>query len=173
MGSFLEYRPLVEETATRYGYDPALLAAQAAQESGWRATVRNTRSGATGLMQFLASTWAEWGQGRDITDPAAQLDAGVRYMRWLLGQVGGDVRLALAAYNHGIGNVRAKIKAAKAATWEAIWPLLPEETQKYVPQILARRERYAALMGAAKAAIPAAGLAVLLLVGGLVLGRLA
>jgi soluble lytic murein transglycosylase-like protein len=42
----------------------------------------------------------------DAADPATNLEAGCRYLAALLESFGGDVELALAAYNAGPGAVR-------------------------------------------------------------------
>lgn len=166
---FFTYRPLVEATAARYGYDAALLAAQAHQESAFRPDAISP-AGARGLMQFMPATWGDVGRGADIFDPAASLDAGVRYMQGLLNQFG-DVRLALAAYNTGAGNVLKAAKRAGSWAWEKLSELLPLETRKYVPAILTLRQGYAAAYGLAKAAVPGILVAVLALVGILTLRR--
>jgi soluble lytic murein transglycosylase-like protein len=133
---FETFRPLVESIAARYGYPAALLAAQAEAESNWNPTARS-RVGALGLMQFMPATWSEWGSG-EPTDPEASLDAGVQYMQWLIEQFNSaaePIALALAAYNHGIGNVRQKINASGRTDWAGIKPFLPAETQAYVERI--------------------------------------
>ena len=168
---FFTYRPLVEATAARYGYDAALLAAQAHQESGFRADAVS-HAGAEGLMQFMPETWAEVGKGKSPFDPAANLDAGVRYMLGLLEQFQ-DVRIALAAYNYGAGNVARVARKAGSWAWEKVSALLPKETQEYVPSILSLRRFYAAAYGLAKAALPGALVVVLALAGVVLVRRIA
>lgn len=182
---FFTYRPLLEATAARYGYDAALLAAQAHQESAFQPGAVSS-AGARGLMQFMPATWRELGRGKDIHDPASSLDAGVRYMVGLLNQFG-DVRMALAAYNCGAGNLTKAAKRAGSWAWEKLSAMLPLETQRYVPAILTLREGYATAHGLAKAAlakitptvtapvaaIPGAVVAVMALLGVLVVRRFA
>jgi hypothetical protein len=62
--------------------------------------------GARGLMQLMPERAAELGV-RDSFDPVQNVDGGVRHMRDLLQRFGGDVTLALAAYNAGEAAVRA------------------------------------------------------------------
>lgn len=134
--AFETYRPLVETIAARYGYNAALLAAQAESESNWNPHARS-RAGAVGLMQFMPRTWAEWGNG-DPENPEASLVAGARYMQWLLDQfsdAANPTALAYAAYNWGPGNVKNAIQDSGRTDWPGIKPFLPAETQAYVERI--------------------------------------
>lgn len=167
--SFETFRALIAETAGRTGYDAALLAAQAWQESRFN-PVAVSPAGARGLMQFMPKTWV-WAQemgwvpkGANITDPALNLLGGVRYMQWLLNRYKGaadPLPLALAAYNAGQGTVDKAISATKRTDWDGVRTHLPGETQGYVPVILGRVAFYRSAFGVAKVAIP--GLAVGLL----------
>lgn len=56
------------------------------------------------MMQLMPATAARFGV-RNIYDPQQNIEAGVKYMRWLLDKFDGDVRLALAGYNAGEGAV--------------------------------------------------------------------
>lgn len=56
---------------------------------------------ARGRMQFIPSTWAQYGMGRDITNGPASYDAAARYMKDLLGTYNGNVDAAHAHYNGG------------------------------------------------------------------------
>ena len=114
---------LITQAAQRYGVDPSLALAVANQESGLDQSARSS-AGAIGVMQLMPSTAA--GLGVDPTDPAQNVDGGVRYLSQLLKQFGGDVSLALAAYNAGPGNVQK---------YRGIPPFA--ETQSYVTRILA------------------------------------
>jgi hypothetical protein len=49
------------------------------KESSWNPTAQNPTSTAYGLFQFLDSTWANYGQ--KTSDPAAQAQAGLAYIR--------------------------------------------------------------------------------------------
>jgi hypothetical protein len=90
--------------ANRYRLDPDLIKAIAWVESGFRPEVVSPK-GAVGLMQLLPSTAAMYGV-TDLTDPDQNLIAGVRHLRSLMNEFGGDLTLVLAAYNAGSGAVR-------------------------------------------------------------------
>ncbi|MCA3695479.1 lytic transglycosylase domain-containing protein [Aquidulcibacter sp.] len=88
----------VTEAATKYGVDPILVRAVAWQESRFRGSAISPK-GAIGVMQLMPST-ASW-LGVDPYDPRDNIFGGVAYLSNLLDRFGGDVRLALAAYNAG------------------------------------------------------------------------
>jgi membrane-bound lytic murein transglycosylase B len=56
-------------------------------------------------MQFLPSTWREYGMGGDIDDPRDAILAAANYLR--RSGAPGDVDRALFAYNHSTSYVRA------------------------------------------------------------------
>lgn len=126
---------MVIDTATRYGLDPALMQAQATAESAMRqfdsnGNVLRSKAGALGVFQLRPATAQDLGV--DPTDTAQNIDGGCRYMSQLLGKYGGDVSLALAAYNAGMGNVDK---------YGGIPPF--PETQAYVSKILSLQNGFA------------------------------
>ncbi|HJV39995.1 MAG TPA: lytic transglycosylase domain-containing protein [Geothrix sp.] len=148
--AFLDLKPLIEAAAKAYGYDTALLAAQAHQESAFNPKAVS-KAGAMGLMQFMPATWKEWGNGRDPFDPEASADAGIRYMQMLLQRYRGAAdpeALALAAYNGGMGTVDAAIRKTGRTDWAGIAGALPAETRAYAPAILSRRLFYKTIFSA-------------------------
>ena len=94
----------IAATAMRHGLDPALVLAVIGAESGHDPLAVSPK-GAIGLMQILPETAALMGLP-EPADPANSLEAGCRYLAALLDIFGGDVELALAAYNAGPGAVR-------------------------------------------------------------------
>lgn len=119
------------EAAARHGVDPALLAALISAESGFRHDAVSAK-GAQGLMQLMPDTATSLGVTLD-GDPHANLEAGTKYLASLLEQFGGDVELALAAYNAGPGAVRR---------WGTIPPF--RETGVFVQRV---RDAYRELTG--------------------------
>lgn len=168
---FQDFKDLTRATAERYGYDPGLLAAQAHAESAWNPLARS-HVGAQGLMQFMPATWADWGRGKSPTDPAASLDAGVRYMQWIrgaLGAVASPMEVSLAAYNWGIGNMQKLMNRTNRSDWPALQGYVPTETREYVTRIKARVDFYRGQFGAivsnlVPAAAAVAGLLLLALI---------
>ena len=116
----------IVDSCVRYGIDPLLVYAQMHQESSFKLKATSYK-GARGLMQLMPATAIRFGV-RDIYNPKQNIEAGVKYMRWLLNTFGGDVALALAGYNAGEGAVMKY--------GNRIPPY--RETQEYVRRISAR-----------------------------------
>jgi soluble lytic murein transglycosylase-like protein len=108
LGSFSTGDALVDgyilKACARYDVDPLLIYAQMSQESSFRKAA-TSHKGASGLMQLMPATARRFGV-KNIYNPQQNIEAGVKYMRWLLDEFGGDLRLALAAYNAGEGSVK-------------------------------------------------------------------
>ncbi len=119
-----EYGAMVDSAAGRAGLNADLVRAVVFVESGFQPAARSS-AGAVGLMQLIPATAARFGL-HDPTNPERNLDAGTRYLAWLLRRFRGDVRLALAGYNAGEGAV---IKHGYRIPPYA-------ETQAYVPAVL-------------------------------------
>jgi soluble lytic murein transglycosylase-like protein len=93
----------IVDSSRRYGIDPLLIYAQMHQESSFKKKATSYK-GASGLMQLMPATARRFGV-TSIYDPKQNIDAGVKYMRWLMDTFGNDVNLALAGYNAGEGAV--------------------------------------------------------------------
>jgi hypothetical protein len=111
----------IGEAAARYDLEPALIRAVIQVESN-RNPAAVSPVGAQGLMQLMPRTAAELGVA-DTFDPAQNIDGGARYLRQLLDRYRGNRRLALAAYNWGMGNLEKRPEA------------LPKETQQYILRV--------------------------------------
>lgn len=93
----------IEESSARHSIDPLLIYAQMNQESRFKQKAVSPK-GASGLMQLMPDTAARFGV-KNMYDSQQNIEAGVKYMRWLLKRFDGDLRLALAGYNAGEGAV--------------------------------------------------------------------
>ena len=123
------YDQMVHQSAARHGVDPNLIFAVMRQESGFKIRAVSHK-GASGLMQLMPATARRFGV-TNIFDPAQNIDAGTKYLRWLLNTFNGDVKLALAGYNAGenaVINSGYQIPRYR-------------ETQNYVKSISARYSR--------------------------------
>jgi soluble lytic murein transglycosylase-like protein len=94
---------IIFEVGEREGVDPRFIHAVIWQESKYD---RNARShaGAQGLMQLMPATAKRFGC-EDPNDAQSNVEAGTKYLGWLLKRFSGNVELALAGYNAGEGSV--------------------------------------------------------------------
>jgi len=98
------FHPIIQNAASRYNIDPALVKAIIMAESDYNPRAVS-KKGAKGLMQLMPVTARSLGVD-DAFNPKQNILAGVRYFKSLLRQFDGDEKLALAAYNAGSSNVR-------------------------------------------------------------------
>ncbi len=118
-----ELDALVEDSARESALEPALLRAVMRRESGFYPCAVS-RAGAMGLMQLMPATAAAMGV-RDPFDPAENLRGGSRFLQQMLERYGGNLALALGAYNAGPGRVDRSGGVPRI-----------RETEEYVRQIL-------------------------------------
>ena len=116
----------IVESSRKYNIDPLLIYAQMHQESSFKLRARSHK-GASGLMQLMPATARRFGV-TSIWDPKQNIDAGVKYMRWLMDTFNQDVVLALAGYNAGEGAVMKYGRRVPPY----------RETQEYVRRITSR-----------------------------------
>lgn len=93
----------INKAASRHNVDPNLVRALVKVESNFNPNAVS-RKGAMGLMQLMPQT-ARQLRLTNPFNPEENVDAGVRHLKDLLDNYGGDVRLSLAAYNAGKGAV--------------------------------------------------------------------
>jgi len=119
-GDSSAYDHLIKEAARRHQVPEGLIKAVISVESNFdpRAT---SPAGAMGLMQLMPGTARDLGV-RCAYNPKENIDGGTRYLRDLLDRYGGNVPMALAAYNWGPGNLERGGS-------------LPRETRKYLASV--------------------------------------
>lgn len=117
-------RQQISTAASAYALDPKLVEAVAWRESRFHAGALSAK-GAIGVMQLMPGTARDLGV--DPHDPVQNIRGGALYLRRMMSAFGGDVRLALAAYNAGPAAVRKHGGVPPYA-----------ETQAYVTSILGR-----------------------------------
>ena len=100
----MPYGDLIHEKSEKYDVDPTLVAAVIEAESRFKKRARS-QVGAQGLMQLMPRT-GKWMGARDLYDPEQNVDAGVKYIKYLDRRFDGNLRKTIAAYNAGEGNVR-------------------------------------------------------------------
>jgi hypothetical protein len=89
----------IKNAAARHNISERIVYAMIESESRFNPKAVSSR-GALGLMQLMPSTASILGV-RDAFDPRQNVDAGVRHFRVLIDRFGGNLSLALAAYNAG------------------------------------------------------------------------
>ncbi|CAN5188293.1 hypothetical protein BH20ACT20_BH20ACT20_05420 [soil metagenome] len=107
-------RRLYQRAERRFGVDWRLLAAVNLVETGFNRIRSNSSAGAQGPMQFIPSTWAAYGMGGDIRDPADAILGAANYLR--ASGAPGDERDALFAYNPStdyVNSVRAHARSMR------------------------------------------------------------
>ncbi len=125
------YEELIQQAAAEYALSPALIKGVIRAESSFRPQDVSS-AGAQGLMQLMPGTAAELGV-TDPFDPAQNVDGGARYLKQMIERYGGDVRVALAAYNCGPGRVDSlDITSAQSPGYER----LSANVRAYVDRVL-------------------------------------
>ena len=95
---------IIYKEATKNNIRPELVAAVVQAESRFKPTARSG-AGAIGLMQLVPRT-GRWMGARDLTNPAQNIAAGAKYLKYLSERFNGNETKRIAAYNAGEGNVR-------------------------------------------------------------------
>ncbi len=107
------FAPQIESAASRYGLDPRLLAAVAAQETGGpgSSSGRNvTGDGGHGHGLFqIDDRYHTFASTAAAMNPQANAEYAAHMLSGLLHRFGGNVRKALSAYNAGDPNARGTV----------------------------------------------------------------
>lgn len=120
---------LIYAEAKRNDLDPALVAAMVQQESRFIPTARS-HAGAQGLMQLVPRT-GKWMGAKNLMNPAENVKAGTKYLKYLNERFDGDERKVIAAYNAGEGNVKR---------FGGVPPF--KETRNYLTKVNSYRNEY-------------------------------
>src|SRR5256885_4189729 len=115
---------IIFRAGEREGVDPRFIHAVIKQESRYHPNALSP-VGARGLMQLMPATAKRFGN-TDPNDKTSNVEAGTKYLAWLLKRFNGDVSLALAGYNAGEGAVDK---------YKGVPPY--KETENYVKKIVA------------------------------------
>lgn len=94
---------IIEHAARKYNVEPNLVHAVVKVESNYN-QFAVSHAGAEGLMQLVPSTARRFGVNNSF-DARQNIEAGVRYLKYLQTLYRNDMRLVLAAYNAGEGAV--------------------------------------------------------------------
>jgi hypothetical protein len=112
---------VVRRASESYGVNPALIKAVIRAESDFDPHATSDK-GAMGLMQLMPETAEELGVS-DPYDSEENIMAGTRYLKTLLNRYQGNIPLALAGYNWGMGNVEKHPEK------------MPAETRTYIARV--------------------------------------
>jgi hypothetical protein len=136
-----QFADLFNRAGAKYGVDPFALSALAGTESSYNPNALS-RKGAQGLGQLMPGTFEQYaGRGANPYDPEVNIDAEAQHFKRLLDKFGGDVDMAVAAYN--AGEFDPHIKQGKIPPYK--------ETQR---QLREYHKRYGELKGATEPSIP-------------------
>lgn len=134
-----KYKTMFKKAAQHYNVNWTLLAAQAYQESHWRAYAKSP-TGVRGMMMLTRTTAKELGI-KNRLDPKASIMGGAYYLNKLRKRLPESVTepdrtwLALAAYNVGMGHIWDARKLARQLdknpdSWQDLATVLPLLTKK-------------------------------------------
>jgi len=123
------YDAIIRDAARRHQVDVALVKAVIRAESDFVPQAISPK-GALGLMQLMPAT-AQMHNVWRVFEPRQNVEGGVTHLRYLIDRYGGNLRLALAAYNAG----------EKAVDVHGGVPPYPE-TWDYLARVLRFRDSY-------------------------------
>jgi len=112
-------RSYYSEASQRYGIDPSYLASINFIESNFGRVKDTSSAGAQGPMQFLPSTWTQYGQGGDIHNSHDAILAAARYL--VRNGAPYNMRNAIFQYNHDFDYVDSVESFARAYRSDPGW----------------------------------------------------
>lgn len=144
----INYQEEIGKYSDKYNIDPLLTASIVKIESDYDNDAKS-KQGATGLMQLLDETARHSAEviGKDyypekLNDIDYNLNLGVGYYDYLYRYYNND-KLALAAYNGGVGNVDKWIEEGLLDKNDPDISKIPfEETRQYVTKVMANYDVY-------------------------------
>lgn len=125
----VKFQDIIVEAAEKHSVPAPLVAAIIHAESNFNPKARSYAS-AKGLMQINPITQRHLGL-KNAYDPHQNVDAGTKYLNYLLNKFNGKLNFAIAAYNAGPGAV---------SKYKGIPPY--RETRKYVKKVLKYYDKY-------------------------------
>jgi len=137
------FKDLVLPEANQHGFHPLLIFSLIRQESFFESFVFSG-AGARGLMQIMPATGEELAANYsfpdgytsdDLLNPQVSVRLGVRYLANQRDYFGGDLYVALAAYNGGPGNAFYWNEIAKGDPDLFLEVIRFDETQRYIRNI--------------------------------------
>ncbi|ERM92995.1 lytic transglycosylase [Caldanaerobacter subterraneus subsp. yonseiensis KB-1] len=146
----LKYEEYVNSYSKEFGLDPYLVFAIIKVESNFNPYAISNRN-AIGLMQIMPDTgrWIAAKLGMKdfkeeiLFNPEVNIKMGVWYLHYLLKNFDGNLKLALAAYNGGCGNVDLWLKDKRFSQDGRQLHSIPfPETDRYVKKVLAVYRMY-------------------------------
>ena len=114
---------IIRQVARRHGLDAELVRSIIRAESNFDPLAVSDK-GASGLMQLMPATASAY-RVQHVFDAEENVEAGVRYLKHLMGEFNRNLMLVLAAYNAGPTAVR---------NYQGIPPFA--ETRNYIQQVL-------------------------------------
>ena len=118
-----KYETIIDQASKDFGVDPNIIRSVILAESAGNVKARSV-SNAKGLMQLMDSTASTMGV-KNVWDPKENINGGTKYLAGLLRQYNGELKLALAAFNAGPGNVEK---------YNGVPPF--NETKNYISRVL-------------------------------------
>ena len=114
---------IIRQVARRHGLEAELVRSIIRAESNFN-PLAVSEKGASGLMQLMPATATAY-RVKDVFDAEENVEAGVRYLKHLMGEFNPSLELVLAAYNAGPTAVR---------NYQGIPPFA--ETRDYIHRVL-------------------------------------